>query len=242
MGWWDNYQPTGRRPGARPAPGLGQVFQDIGGFFGGLGSLFGGSNQPTGAPPTDATQPQGTTNADALAKLQALLGGGGLAGGGGAAAGPAGYTTPDGVFITDGSAEDRYYKLVDAIWTKFYGAHPDFAQARVFHDMGVENTDQLNQIMLQMPSHIKQPDGTPITLGVYENILTEGNKSAQKYFGRPIPDSLITQWVAQGFTTPAAIDNWFFSHPAKDIPKDQYGAIWDAANQWTQEVWGKFKG
>ncbi len=207
--------------------------------------LFQGSGGgAVGAPPTaQAGQPQqsGMSPQDFLKSLgfdpSSLAGGGG----GGAAAFD-GYVTPDGVQIKNGSAEDRYYKLVDAIWTKFYGAHPDFAQARTFHDMGVENTDQLNQIMLQMPSHIKGPDGTPITLGVYEDMLTEGNKSAQKYLGRPIPDSLITQWVKDGLTTPAAIDNWFYSHPASDIPKDQYGAAWDAANQWTQQVWGQFKG
>jgi len=143
------------------------------------------------------------------------------------------------VVITDGSPEDRYYKMVDAVWTKIFGFHPDFAQARVFQQMGIQNTDQLNQVIVQMPSHIKAPDGTPITVGTYEDMLTTGNKFSQQYFGRPIPDSLITDWVAQGLTEPAAIENWFWSHPAKDIPKDTYGAIWDSANQWTQQYQAK---
>jgi len=202
-----------------------------------LGELGSSSVDTSGQAPPAAGQPQQQgTGSDNLQQLLQSLG---ASGSGSSATGPSGYTTPDGVFITDGSPEDRYYKLVDAVWTKIFGFHPDFAQARVFQQMGVENTDQLNQIILQMPSHIKAPDGTPINIGTYEDMLTTGNKFGQQYFGRPIPDSLITDWVAKGVTEPSAIENWFYTHPANDIPKDTYGAIWDAANQWTQKYQGK---
>ncbi len=249
MSWWDNFDSVGTmgagllNPPQIQIPGVIQnVLNDVSGA---LGDIFGGggavdvSGQPPAAGPPQTT-PQGT---DLNSMLQQLLGGAagaGTAGGSGAAAAPAGYTTPDGVFINDNSPEDRYYRLVDAVWTKIYGAHPPFSITRTFHDMGIENTDQLNQVMLQMPSHIKLADGAPINIGTYESMLTVGNQFANKYFGRPVPDSLIQQWAQGGLTEPAAIENWFWSHPAKDLPKDTYGAVWDAANQWTQKVWGDF--
>jgi hypothetical protein len=233
--WWNNWS-------------IPWYEQQIGGAFSALGSLArdveGFFTDTSGQTPTPPPQPQ-RPGAPGLGDLSQILGLGGAAGGGGGGGGAApfdGYTTPDGVQVRNGSPEDHYYKLADAVFTRLYGSHPDFAMARTFHDMGVENTDQLQQILLQMPSHIKSPDGTPITIGVYEDMLSNGNKSAQKFFGRPIPDSLIKDWVAQGITEPAAIENWFWSHPASDLPKDQYGAIWDAASQWTQKVWGAFKG
>lgn len=248
--WWDNWS-VGGALGAYYS-GLGTVAHNfLTGQWGpgssadvveqwlqGLGSssvdTSGQTPEPGGA---TQTAPGGDSSADALAQfLKSLQGQAG--GGGGAASGPSGYTTPDGVFVQDNSPEDRYYKLVDAVWTKIFGFHPDFAQTRVFQQMDIQNTDQLQQVILQMPSHIKAPDGTPINIGTYEDMLTTGNKFAQQYFGRPVPDSLITDWVSQGLTEPAAIQNWFLSHPAKDIPADTYGAIWDAANQWTQKYQG----
>jgi len=243
---WDNWSsggvggfafPSGIDPSSWEA-GIQSLANTVGGWFQGLA---GGTVDTSGqAPAPGGAQPQSPGNQD-LSSLLQMLGGasGGTASGGTAASNT--YTTPDGVSITIGSAEDHYYQLVDAVWVKLFGSHADFAQARVFHDMGIQNTDQLNQVLVQMPSHIKQPDGTPINIGTYEDMLTTGNKLGQQYFGRPIPDSLITDWVAQGITEPAAIQNWFFNHPANDLPKDQYGAAWDAANQWTQQVWGNFK-
>lgn len=238
--WWNNWSQaqSGSFSGI-DLQGLGEVWNAISGPVSGW---FGGGVDVSGQTPPQrggvSTQPSSGGLGDLSSLLNML---GGTAGGGsGAAAAPAGYTTPDGVFIKDGSPEDGFYKLADAVFAKVYGRHPDFAQARVFHDMGVQNTDQLQQILLQMPSHIKQPDGTPITIGVYEDMLQAGQAAAQKSLGRPIPDSLISEWVAQGITTPAAINNWFYQHPASDIPSDQYGAIWDTANQWIQSTWSGF--
>ncbi len=260
--WWDNFSNVAGRYASDAFSQLtygsvnwGDVEQglgDIGGFLGALGGdvsgLFGGGVDTSGQPQSGGARLRQPGQQGDLSQLEQLLGGLGSRAGGGAAAPPAGlaappagYTTPDGVFVADSSPEDRYYKLADAVWSKVFGSHPDFVQAKVFHDMGIENTDQLQQVLLQMPSHIKAPDGTPITIGNYEDMLTTGNKFAQKYFGRPIPDSLITDWVAKGLTEPAAIENWFWSHPANDIPKDQYGAAWDAANKWTQQVAGAFR-
>lgn len=213
-----------------PGASAGAVEQWLGGLSSGAVDTSGQTPAAGGA----QNQPPGGagTGSDALQQLLQSLAGGSA--GAGTATAPAGYTTPDGVFINDNSPEDRYYRLVDAVWTKIFGFHPDFSQAQMFQQMGIQNTDQLNQVILQMPSHIKAPDGTPITIGNYEDMLTTGNKFATQYFGRPIPDSLISDWVAQGLTEPSAIENWFWSHPAKDIPTDTYGAIWDAANMWTQ--------
>lgn len=227
MSWFDNF-------GSAIVPGttinLGQLGGDIGGFLGGLFGPDVSGQTPT--PGGTQQQPQGPDLSQLIQSLGGLAGG---TSGGGASSGPSGYTTPDGTFVADNSPEDRYYKLVDAVWTRIFGFHPDFAQARLFQQMGIQNTDQLQQVILQMPSHITSPDGTPINIGTYEDMLTTGNKYAQQYFGRPIPDTLISQWVASGTTTPDAIQNWFYSHPANDLPADQYGAIWDAANQWTQQ-------
>ncbi len=239
--WWDNWsQAQSGSFSGLDLQGLGDAWDAISSA---VGSWWGGGVDVSGQDPQRGgvnTQQPSSSGLGDLGSLLQMLGGGG-AGGGGAAA-PAGYTTPDGVFIKDGSSEDGFYKMADAVFSKVYGRHPDFAQARIFHDMGVQNTDQLQQILLQMPSHITQPDGTPITIGVYEDMLQTGQAAAQKYLGRPVPDSLIKDWVAQGVTTPAAINNWFFSHPANDIPPDQYGAIWDSANQWIQSTWSGFKG
>ena len=245
--WWDNYDfnlgdifshlgdlAGGFRDLPRDVP------RDVGWFFDQFGGLF---TDTSGQAPAaqQAAGPTGQAPPDISSLLRGLLGGAAGGGGRGAPAGPAGYTTPDGVFIADGSPQDRYYKLVDAVWTRVFGAHPGFAQARIFHDMGIENTDQLNQVILSMPSHIKAPDGNAISIGVYENMLQVGNKASQQYTGRPVPDSLIKQWVADGVTEPAAIQNWFFSHPTKDIPLEQYGQIWDAANDWTQDMSTRFR-
>jgi hypothetical protein len=249
LGWFDNFN---------PAKLVGQYYSELGtvahdltsGQFGpgttleGLWSYLQDMSVPASVsgqtPPRQNAQPQ--SQQQGPSSLQDLLNQlGASAGGGGTAGAPAGYTTPDGVFVNDNSPEDRYYKLVDAVWTKVYGAHPDFAQARIFHDLGVENTDQLNTILMEMPSHIKLADGTAVNIGQYESMKTTGQQMSDKYFGRPVPDTLIQQWARGGLTTPAAIQNWFYSHPASDIPADQYGAIYDAANQWTQDIWGKMK-
>lgn len=251
QGWFDNFsspQPMSLFGlGLLNPPDVGGIVQQGQHALGQIGDFLGGIFQPDvsgQAPQSQPSKQQPKQQPSSLGDLSSLLGGlGGLAGGGGAGgyAGPPGYTTPDGVFINDNSPEDRYYKMADAVWSKVFGAHPDFAQAKMFRDMGVQNTDQLQAIVLQMPSHIHLADGTPINIGTYEDMRTTGQQLSDKYFGRPVPDTLIQQWAQGGMTTPAAIENWFYSHPATDIPPDQYGAIWDSANKWTQQVWGRMK-
>jgi len=48
---------------------------------------------------------------------------------------------------------------------------------------------------------------------------------------------LIQDWVAKGITDPNSIELWFLNHPAKDIPKDVYGQIFDAAASSVKELW-----
>jgi hypothetical protein len=160
--------------------------------------------------------------------------GAGGSGGSSAAAGPAGYFTPDGVFISNGSSSDTYYKLIDAAWTKTYGQHAPFALVQTMRNLGVQNTSQVNTIMNQLPSHIQNPDGSMMPIGQYNDIYSTGQQLSDKYFGRPISDAVIKDWVKQGVTSPEAIDLWFQNHPATDIPQDVYGQIFDQASQWTQ--------
>lgn len=199
-------------------------------FFKGVASPDGGTGQGS----SKGTPPSG--GADVNAFLQDLFNKGaaagtkkGAAGTGGAADPPAGYYTPDGVFINANSEEDVYYRMVDAIWSKLYGRHAPYAMSQTFKSLGVENTSQLDTIMNQMPSHIKNPDGSAMTLGAYNTIKGVGQGFADKYFGRPIPDSLINQWTSKGITDPASIELWFLNHSAKDIPKEVYGQIFDQA-------------
>lgn len=158
-------------------------------------------------------------------------------GGGGGVAAPSQYVTPDGKVITVGSEEDRYYNMVNAIYRNLYGTNATWAEAKLFRDQGVENTYQLQAMMEQMPSHISGPNGDRIPIGQYIRIRDAAQKLADKYFGRPIPDSLVDQFAREGTTSPAAIAAWFDGHAAKDIPKEQYGAIFDEAVKWTRPIW-----
>ncbi len=238
-------------------PSLGDIGNLIGGAFSALGQDFGsagrgshtagggadlfGTAAPSQGPqaqPKGAGTMQGPQDLNSL--LQSLGAAGTMSGGSGGASGssgPAQYITPDGVTITDGSAQDAYYKKVDAIWTKVYGAHAPYAMVQFFHQQGAENTDQLDTIMKGMPSHISNKDGSRIPLGQYEDMKSVGNGFADKFFGRPIPDSLIQQWAKDGVTTPAAIELWFDSNPATSVPKDAYQSIYDNALGWTQQTW-----
>jgi hypothetical protein len=189
--------------------------------------------------PTAGTQTQqtatGGTNPNLQSLYQQILGAAGAAGS--ASGAPAGYYTPDGVWINDNSPQDAYYRMVDAIWTRIYGQHPPFSMVQTFHDLGVENTSQLDTIMKQMPSHISNPDGSKMPIGQYDVIKGTAESFSDKYFGRPIPDSLIQQWAKSGITDPESIELWFLNHPAKDIPKDVYGKIFDAAAGQVKQLW-----
>jgi hypothetical protein len=138
------------------------------------------------------------------------------------------------VFIANGSASDTYYKLIDAAWTKTYGQHAPFAMVQTMRNLGVQNTSQVNTIMNELPSHIQNPDGSMMPMGQYNDIYNAGQQLSDKYFGRPISDSVIQEWAKSGVTTPEAIGLWFQNHPATDIPQDVYGKIFDQASQWTQ--------
>jgi hypothetical protein len=220
------------------------VLQQVGGMLGSawnsLTSGFGSSTAPSQGPqaqPKGAGTMQGPQDLNSLLQSLGAAGTMGGASSGAASSGPAQYITPDGVTITDGSAQDTFYKKVDAIWTKVYGAHAPYAMVQFFHQQGAENTDQLDTIMKGMPSHISNSDGSRVPLGQYEDMKSAGNQLADKFFGRPIPDSLIQQWAKDGVTTPAAIELWFDSNPATSVPKDAYQNIYDNALGWTQQTW-----
>lgn len=187
---------------------------------------------PAGSPSTLGGPSSSSTDLKSL--FESLYGSGGAAAGSSA---PAGYYTPDGVWINDNSPQDSYYRMVDAIWTRIYGQHPPFSMVQTFHDLGVENTSQLDTVMKQMPSHISNPDGSKMPIGQYDVMKGTGEAFSDKYFGRPIPDSLIQDWASKGITDPQSIELWFLNHPGKDIPKDVYGQIFDAASDQVKKTW-----
>lgn len=237
MSWWNDFLNSW---GKDPGYGTNYSWQDLWkeiqkeykGAQGALAPAPGAGSAPgTAGAPVDPTQAL-------LAQIGAALGGSSASGGSsGSASAPAGYTTPDGVWINDNSPQDTYYRMIDAVWTRLYGAHPPFSMVQTMRDLGVENTSQLDTIMLQMPSHIKNPDGSAVPLGVYDQIKGVGNSFSDKYFGRPIPDSLITEWVKKGITDPESIELWFLNHPAHDIPKDVYGKLFDQAAGLIKKTW-----
>lgn len=237
--WWDNFTSWANQPwmmnpfnendqtSYRPSD-IWKMTQDRLGLTGLL------TPAPTaGSPTTSGAQAQGQQDLQSL--YQQLYNQGVAAGQ--ASSAPAGYYTPDGVWIADNSPQDAYYRMVDAIWTKIYGQHPPYSMVQTFHDLGVENTSQLDTIMKQMPSHITNPDGSKMPIGQYDVIKGTAESFSDKYFGRPIPDSLIQDWTSKGITDPESIELWFLNHPAKDIPKDVYGQIFDAASQKIQDTW-----
>lgn len=193
--------------------------------------------KPTAQAGTATATKDPSSSATDLASIYQSLFGPGSAASSGAATAPAGYYTPDGVWINDGSPQDTYYRMVDSVWTRIYGQHPAFSMAQTFRDQGVENTAQLDTIMKQMPSHITNPDGTKMPIGQYDVIKGTGETFSDKYFGRPIPDSLIQDWAKKGITDPQSIELWFLNHPAKDVPKEVYGQIFDAASAQVKQTW-----
>jgi hypothetical protein len=209
---------------------------EINNWLRGVGDWF---QQVTAPSPPAGTQgeTQPKTSSDLNSLYQSLFGNLASQSGSGSGGAPAGYYTPDGVWISDNSPQDAYYRMVDAIWTRIYGQHPPFSMVQTFHDLGVENTSQLDTIMKQMPSHISNPDGSKMPIGQYDVMKGTAESFSDKYFGRPIPDQLIQDWVKQGITDPESIELWFLNHPAKDIPKDVYGKIFDAAASQTKQLW-----
>lgn len=143
------------------------------------------------------------------------------------------YTTPDGHTIFPGTQEDRYYKMADAVWTKIYASHPPWSVVQSFIAQGIQNTDQLTNIINGMPSHIPG-----WSIGEYEGRKSVADNLAQKAWGRPVPDSLMSQLASQGIESPDQIQAWFANHPASAIPKEDYQQIFDLANAQVGPIWG----
>lgn len=227
----------------------------IGGIFSAIGTTVHDIIGPSSASDTPAKpRGPGEGGGDSSASIndiaRRLLGGGNLGGGGGgsrgggsggsgggASSGPPQYITPDGVVITEGSPQDEYYKMADALWMKNYGSHPPFSIVQTFRDLHIENTSQLEEVMNGMPSHIKNADGSAVPIGQYNAARTTANTIADKYFGRPVPDNMIQDFFSKGIANPAGIELFFLNHSAKDIPKDVYGQIYDQAAEWTKKTW-----
>lgn len=165
-----------------------------------------------------------------------LAGGGFLAAGTGLDAPPPDkfYFTPDGHKVQENSPDDRWYNMINSVWKKVYGANAPYYAAQALAQTGVQNMDQVQSILDEMPSDIPG-----LSMGQREKLKGAAQSAADKWLGRPVPDALIAQFAAEGKTSPIAIEEWFHSHSSTDIPRDQYTAVWDSMNQWTQSLTGQ---
>jgi hypothetical protein len=132
--------------------------------------------------------------------------------------------TPDGHQIAPGSADERYYVMANAIWTKIYGQHPPWAAVQAMRAAGVNTLEEARNVLNAMPSGIPG-----VTIGAYETVGSAADKMSNKAWGRPASGALIRQFFQQGITTVDEVQAWFLSHPAKDMPKDLYQQIYDLA-------------
>jgi hypothetical protein len=137
---------------------------------------------------------------------------------------PQPYMTPDGHAIDPNSNDYSYYQMVDGIWQKLYFSHAPWSVVETFKAQHITDAAQAEAILNEMPSHIPG-----WSIGTYDSVKAAAEKIAAKNFGRPIPDSLMKDFAAKGISTPAQVSAWFMQHPSKDIPKEDYQAVFDAA-------------
>jgi murein DD-endopeptidase MepM/ murein hydrolase activator NlpD len=145
------------------------------------------------------------------------------------------YYTPDHHLITPLSPEDNQYQTADRLWQQMYGSgtHAPWSVVAALAKSGATDQQSIQALMAQWPSHIPN-----LTMGQYTGMMNTAQKLSDKYWGRPIPDSLISEWASQGITSPEAINLWFLNHPATSLPKDEFQAVYDQAAQFTNQTWG----
>ena len=159
--------------------------------------------------------------------------GGGTAGTTTTTGGPAEYTTPDGHVLVQGSADEIYYNAVNQIWTQTFLQPAPWSVVQAFKAQGIKTAAQMSDVLNGMPSGIPG-----VNLGTYDHMLSTAQKYGDKYFGRSVPGSLIKELARDGKTTPTDIQTWFEQHSLADMPKEDYAAIFDLANNWTQKHFG----
>lgn len=132
------------------------------------------------------------------------------------------YFTPDGTMITPNTQLDRYYNMVNGFWKSTYGENAPGWAANMLMKTGVQNVEQVKGIMDNMPSDI-----SGLTMGARRTLKANVENLTQKLFGRTAPDSMLRQFHAQGLTNPVAIEEWFHSHPASDMPQADFQGVYD---------------
>jgi len=145
---------------------------------------------------------------------------------------PDGYYTIDGHFIENGSQDDVYYKMAQSIWHKEYGTDPPYSIVAGMAAAGVKTIEDVQAMLNAMPSSI-----AGVNIGVYNAVNSNLQKIGNQAFGRPMSKALLSQFLAEGITTPEQMQAWFDSHPASAIPKDVFQQAYDIANAYTQGVW-----
>jgi murein DD-endopeptidase MepM/ murein hydrolase activator NlpD len=146
-----------------------------------------------------------------------------------------GYPTPDGHFIFSNSQEDQLYTMAAAAWRQVYGTRPPWSVVQALQASGVHNEFDLQNAINQMPSSI-----SGMNIGQFQTAMSTLDSLGKQYFNRPMPQSLLRQLAAQGITSPQQMQEWFMTHPATDIPQDQFQALADYANSnWSNAIWGE---
>jgi len=157
---------------------------------------------------------QGTTTPELTALLQQSA--------------PSKYWTPDGQLIQAGTKLDQMYQMVNTIWKKEFGTNAPAYAARALEASGVTNMEQVQAALNAMPSDIPGMD-----IGQRQALRASANGEAMKIFNRPVPDSLLKELAAQGRTDPVSVSEYFHSHPASDMPAEDYASVFDTASNWT---------
>lgn len=152
---------------------------------------------------------------------------------GGGSGGAANSYQVDGHSIVQGSADDVAYQMANSLWKSIYMTNAPYSIIGIIKANHVTDKAQLETILNQMPSHIPGWN-----IGQYDSVKQAAQKQSDKYFGRPIPDSLMKEFAQKGIDSPLSVEAWFFQHGAKDMPKEDYQQIFDAALPYSHGIVG----
>jgi murein DD-endopeptidase MepM/ murein hydrolase activator NlpD len=142
-------------------------------------------------------------------------------------------TTPDQRIVDANSPLGQWYQAVDSVWVSVFGQHAPLQSAIDFRNGGVQTHQGITDAVNGLPSNI----APGVSIGSFNSLEQSVNAASNSAFGRPVPQSLVTQFFAQGITSASDVKLWFDTHSSSDIPPAQFQAVFDAANPYTQAVW-----
>ena len=142
------------------------------------------------------------------------------------------HLTPDQRLVDYSSQLGAWYQQVNNVWQSVYGVRAPLQAAVDFQNAGINTVAGVQQAVNLMPSQIPG-----LTIGNYANLRNAADKQAQTVYGRPVPDSLLAQFAAEGIETADDIALWMNGHPSSEIPQTDYQQIFDAAKPYTQAVY-----